>query len=85
MGCGDDSMMRPFYLIVSSLTFLFLVPSGLSREPVSTVSSRRINRVVALTSLSADLVMTLDSEILVFKRLRLALSESSKNCGSNVS
>ena len=58
-------MMRPFCLFVSSLVFLFWAPSVLSREPVSGLPSRRINRVVALTSLSADLVMTLDPEVLV--------------------
>ncbi len=58
-------MMRPFCLFVSSLAFLFLGAICASREPVSGLPSRRINRVVALTSLSADLVMTLDPEVLV--------------------
>ena len=58
-------MMRPFCLFVSSLAFLLWAPSVLSREPVSGLPFRRINRVVALTSLSADLVMTLDPEVLV--------------------
>ena len=57
--------MRHLYSLFSLLIVFLITPSVHSQEAAGSRSSRPASRVVALTSLSADMVISLDPDVLV--------------------
>ena len=59
--------MRHFYILISAIVAFWLAPTPAvhAQQVSSSQSARRVSRVVALTSLSADMVMMLNPSSLV--------------------